>query len=90
MAAVKPTVGKVLVLPVEQVPDIVQEGRHDKGVNCTLLVGKIGCLERVLHLRYSLAVVGDRTAPRKEIHDFVNDYHLEDLLLCLPLRHSLN
>jgi hypothetical protein len=53
--------------------DIMQEGCHDKVVGGSLPDGKIGSLERVLHLRHGLAMVCRRTAPGKEVQDLVDN-----------------
>ena len=60
---------------VNQVADVVQQGRHDQLVARARLLGVIGGLQRVLQLRDRLADVGGVSLGGEQFANLVDDVH---------------
>src|SRR5262245_30185400 len=81
VAAVDAAVGEVLILPLEEVADVVQQRRDDQRLGRPLAHGQLGGLERMLGLGDGLAVISRRAAASEQVHDRVDDRHRSELPL---------
>ena len=68
-------IGRIVAEVVEQVADVMQQGRHDQGVGRPVEHGEVRGLERVLGLRDRLAEVGVMAPGLEQPEDLFHSMH---------------